>query len=184
MSERRPGTGRPRPDEGGFALVELLVVVLVMAVVMTIATSAVITTMQNQRRQMERLEAMNELKIALHRVTRDLRGADPLDATLGDDEVSMTVERAGMERSVTFRLDGDVLVMDETNATGSFTHTLVTGVDASAPLFVYEDGDGAVLATPADPDDVAVVEVRLVRVLPEEGDIELSDRITVRNAGG
>jgi prepilin-type N-terminal cleavage/methylation domain-containing protein len=174
---------RERTDDG-FTAIELLVVIAIMGAVMAMVTSSVVTTMQNQRRQLERLEALNEVKTALHRVTRDVRGANPLVGPLEADSVTMTVVRGGEERTVTFRLDGDVLAMDETNPLSTFTHTLATDLDAATTGFRYFDQAGTELAPPAAVTSVAVVEVRLRRGLAEETDLEFSDRITVRNTQG
>lgn len=176
---------RSKPGaEDGFTAVELMVVIAIMGMVMAMVMSSVITTMQSQRRQLERLEALNEVKNSLHRVTRDLRGADPLVGPLEADRIEMTVVRHGEERGVTVLLDGDVLELEEVSTAGAVTHTLATGLDPAATMFRYFDAAGAELVPPAAVADVVAVEIQLRRILPEATDIEFRDRIMVRNARG
>jgi prepilin-type N-terminal cleavage/methylation domain-containing protein len=71
--------------DGGFTLVELLVVLLLLGVVGSIITTSVITAFTSTRRGEARVHALNDLQRGLERVGRELRAADPLVLEPGMD---------------------------------------------------------------------------------------------------
>jgi prepilin-type N-terminal cleavage/methylation domain-containing protein len=76
---------RNRHAEGGFTLVELLVVMILLGVIGSIVTSSVITAFVSTRRGEQRVHALNDLQKGIERVGRELRAADPLILEAGKD---------------------------------------------------------------------------------------------------
>lgn len=173
-------------DDGGFTLVELLVVLVILSILGGVTTTAVVTTLQSAAHTEQRVQALHELETALQRITRDLRVAEPLvlspDATSGDFEafqtdLGATVVRSGAPEDVRYRLVGDSedgpqqLIREDTG------QTLVTLVDnGGEPVFEYLRFDGEPLDCTdlTDVDDcrdrlmrASQIRIRLVRVIDE-----------------
>jgi prepilin-type N-terminal cleavage/methylation domain-containing protein len=66
---------RPRRDETGFTLVELLVVIVIMSVVASAITSVVISTFRIEQRQATLQDVVDDGRISLQRIKRELRAA-------------------------------------------------------------------------------------------------------------
>jgi prepilin-type N-terminal cleavage/methylation domain-containing protein len=74
---RRHGRG---DLDSGLTLVELLVTMTIMSVIGAVVSAAVISSMQDQRREKSRLDAVSATQLAFQRISKDLRAADPLVA--------------------------------------------------------------------------------------------------------
>ncbi len=187
--------GRVRDSEAGFGLVELMVVMVLLGIVGGIASRSVITGMQAQRRQIDRVEALAGARLGAERMMRDLRMANPLGGPLDGNAATMDVERGGTDRRMRFAAvdsAGDwVLQVEETaldaagNPTGPPTvRVLVRGLAPPAPsTFTYRDASGAALGSSAAPALVASIEVHLAVQAREQTPVALDDRVTLRNRG-
>lgn len=203
--------GRRRADESGLTLVELLIVLVIVGVVGAIATATMVDSLGATRRADERIQALTELQTASRRITREIRVADgrAYDATadgqvlFGDgDELQLDVYRAGTRIRFRYYTEtvGGVEVLREvqtvfsppTSSTGTagaprtVVQRLANGSTAT-PVFVYLTEDG-VTAPDGDgdgsPEDVARVQVTLVRALPEQRAITVDTAVGLRNARG
>jgi prepilin-type N-terminal cleavage/methylation domain-containing protein len=159
-------------SEDGFTLVELLVVMVLFGVIGGIVTTAIVSGMNSARSTSARTHALHDIEVALQRVGRDLRVADPLYLT-GDTnygtEIGAEVVRDGQVQIGRFAVElGDdgvqrllhdvttfdlqTFVEDPENATPvqQPTRTLVTAIDnGTEPVFRYFDQDGAeIVCTP------------------------------------
>jgi prepilin-type N-terminal cleavage/methylation domain-containing protein len=158
MLTMSPQTNR---SEGGFTLVELLVVMMLLGVVGGVVTSAIISSMNSASRSTARIMATHELEIALQRVGRDLRGADPLfisDERRYGEHVGARFLRNRHMVVVSFELrdgeqqelvqetttyDLDEIIDGGTPTVVETQHTLVTTVDnGDEPVFRYYDRAG------------------------------------------
>jgi prepilin-type N-terminal cleavage/methylation domain-containing protein len=172
---------KPNRSEAGFTLVELLVVLTLLGVVGGIVTSAIVTSLSSARNTQTRIEALNELEIALQRVTRDLRAAEELvlyPPDVGTD-LGAEVRRDGTRTIVRYRLlaDDERFVREDTG------QILVTRVDnpVDQPIFAYLDRFGNPLDCVADNcGNAAVVQVRLIRETVGQPVI-VETRVAIRN---
>jgi prepilin-type N-terminal cleavage/methylation domain-containing protein len=174
--------GQRLRGEDGVTLVELLTAITVSAVVMAFVTGAVVDALRSQRRQTAQVAALNDAKLAFERVTRDVRGADPLQVA-ALDRITLDVRQPDATvRTVTYARAGDSLVRTDT-ATGQ-TRTLVAQMAAGQPLFLFHlaDGSTATGAAAVAPRSVQSITVRL-QVEPRGAGrvVDLTNRVVVRN---
>jgi prepilin-type N-terminal cleavage/methylation domain-containing protein len=154
--------------EAGFTLVELLVVIVLLGVVGGVVVSAITTGLRSASASTARTMALHDIEVALQRVGRDLRAADPLYLTASTDygttigaeflrdrkievvRFSIDVEdgvRYLVQNSQQFDLD-DVISGNPT-ATVLPQRRLVVDIDnddpEDDPIFVYYDADGILI---------------------------------------
>jgi len=201
---------RLRPDEG-VSLVEVLIAMLIALAVGGVAMQSVVANLQAQRRLTDQTHVLNDAKMALERMTRDLRGANPLDAA-GPATATMSIVRAGQRRTVSYWLcptgavcaltaatpAGTQLIADERTtdvATGAVVsdppaRVLLSGVamPAGVGTFRYSRADGTALTgtlTPAQLTEVRLVTTRVRLPLRQATvAVDLENQILLRNAGG
>ena len=175
-----------RRREDGVTLVELLVVMVVFGVVGGVVLSSTITALQNAAATNARIDALQELELAMQRVTRDLRAADPLELVTDEYDTALgaSILRDGQRTSVRYRLVdvGDIqqMVREDTS------QTLVTNLDNDgAPVFEYLDRFGDEIPCSSDCDtallQAAQVQIRFVRVIPNSTPAIVETRVGVRN---
>jgi len=63
-------------EEGGYSLVEMLVVLLLLGVVGTVVTKGIVTTLRSTRTGTQRAVALSQLQTAADRLSRELRAAE------------------------------------------------------------------------------------------------------------
>jgi prepilin-type N-terminal cleavage/methylation domain-containing protein len=157
-----------RDHQDGFTLVELLVVMVLLGVVGGIVLNAIVTGSASARASTARTIALHDLEIALQRVGRDLRAADPLYVTSGTDledygrQVGAEIVHDRAVHFVTFSvelIDGQQQLVQDTASvdldeliesglpiedviTTQPQRALVTGVDNPTDVFTYYDREG------------------------------------------
>ena len=169
--------------EDGITLVELLTVMALLALIMAFVTGTVVDAMRSQRRQTAQVDALNAAKLAFERVTRDIRGADPL-REVARDRITLDVQRPdATTRTVTYERAGDSLAIIE--AAPASSRSLVGGLAPGTPLFLFHLSDGSTATgdTAFDPESVQSITVRL-QVEPAGAGrvVDLENRVVVRNA--
>lgn len=170
-------------QQDGASLVELLTALAVSAVVLAFVTGTVIHALRSQDRQVSRVEALNEVKVAFERTTRDIRAADPLRLA-GNDRVDLDVDTGtGTTRTVTYEHAGDELIV--TDAASGQPRTMVGDLVSGLRVFQYHlvDGSTATGEAAVDPRLVRSITMRL-RVEPDgaASAIDLKNRVLLRNA--
>lgn len=167
--------------EDGVTLVELMTAMVVSSVVLAFVAGTVISALGAQRRQTAQVAALNAAKLAFERVTRDIRGADPLQVA-ALDRIRLDVQLADATvRTVTYERVGDGLVATEAD-TGQ-ARTLVADLAPGEPLFLFHFADGSTDTGALDPRSVQSVTVRLQVEPPGAGRaVDLVNRVVVRNA--
>ena len=155
--------------ESGATLVELLVVMVIFAAVGGVVLTSTVNALQNAAATNARIDALQELELAMQRVTRDLRAADPLELVDGEYDTALgaSILRDDARSSVRFRLidAGDVqqMVREDTS------QTLVTNIDnGGAPVFEYLDRFGQQITCTTDC-DTALLQAAQVQVISPAG---------------
>lgn len=180
----RPG-GRLQ-GEDGFTLVELLVTMAILTVVLAFVTGTVVSALRTQRRQTAQVAALNDAKLAFERVTRDIRGADPLQEA-APDRISLDVRLDDATvRTVTYERAAGARSLTATEATTG-ARTLVGDLASDQPLFLFHLADGSTTsgASALDLRSVLSITVRL-QVEPDGAGrvVDLTNRVVLRNANG
>lgn len=172
--------------EDGVTLVELLVAITLSSVIMAVVAGTVVSALRSQHRQTAQVAALNEAKLAFERVTRDIRGADPLQDA-GPDRISLDLRLADdTVRTVTYeRASGATSLTATEAATGS--RTLVRDLVPGQPVFLFHLADGSTDtgASVLDLRSVMSITVRL-QVEPDGAGrvVDLTNRVVLRNADG
>lgn len=186
-------TDSARPDEQGFSLIELLVIMVILGVLGAMVTTSVVQGMRVSDQADRRVEALTDLQRAGQRISRELRMACSVEATsaheavvdvLRDDDPATDDYDPDRYRYL-FRVDGDVLVADvdlvaaDGTTTDVRTERVAGGITNGASLFAYRDGDGGAPEFPSDVRDITVTLHRLV-----DGDVvEWTADLHLRNGG-
>lgn len=172
-----------RRDEGGFTLVEALVT---MSITVMVGALVVTSLMQGSRSTLaaqDRSEGVAELQLALERLSRELRAADPLTVAEAGS-VELVITRDGQTRQFAYAVTGRELV--ESRTVGAATTSTVLAQEVDALAFTFYDDDGDVIAAPvpaADLDDVHRVAIRMERFIPGSGEpIEVQTTVYLRNS--
>lgn len=167
--------------EDGVTLVELLTAMMVSSLVLAFVAGTVISALGAQRRQTAQVAALNEARLAFERVTRDIRGADPLQVA-ALDRISLDVHLPDTTtRTVSYERVGNGLVATEAS-TGQ-ARTLVGDLARGQPLFLFHLADGSTSTGAPDPRSVESVTFRLQVESAGAGRVvDLANRVVVRNA--
>ena len=173
-------------DAGGFTLVELLVVMLLLGIVGGVVGSAFVSGLRSSSATTARTVALHELEMALQRMTRDLRAADPLVLSESgdfDSQLGARIDRDGTRSDVSYEIqlsDGvQQLVRVDTG------QTLVSLVDnGGEPVFRYLDAEGIEITCSSNCSSAylgtARVEIRLVREIPGAEPVRAITSVGVR----
>jgi prepilin-type N-terminal cleavage/methylation domain-containing protein len=189
-------------DESGVTLIELLIVLTLVGVIGGVVTSGIVSAFASSRATTARVHALNELEIALQRVTADLRAAEEFvlsDSGDFDTELGLVVTIDGERKTVRYLLEptGDneqALIRQDT---GQTLVTLVVNSEEDEPVFRYLDRFGVDLKCEPIPEDCSVtrsdadirdaykqaasLDVRLVRGIEGSTPVMVETTVSVRN---
>lgn len=198
MSCSRSLPSSARNSEQGMTLVELLVVLILLGIIGAGVVTSVVVGLRSAATTTERIEAQQELEVALQRVTRDFRVARSLEITDNfNSELGANIVRGGDHAKVFYRLEPNPddsetnqLVRDE----GSGKRTLISLVandEDVEPVYRYLDRFGQPIdCTGLTTSECVIelvprtvrIEVALFRTLRGDRDpIRVQSTITVRN---
>ncbi|QBI21505.1 prepilin-type N-terminal cleavage/methylation domain-containing protein [Egibacter rhizosphaerae] len=178
----RAATLSRQVNEDGFTLVELLVVVLLLGVLGAAITSGIVSAHSAQRAQIERSDALAELRTAAERVSRDVRAADPL-LFAEADRLEAKVDRGDGHEEVEYTIhDGRLVRRVDGGSAQSLVERWPDDHDPFAFL-VPDDADAVESVEP--PGSAYGVELRFGRDIDNaDAPVELSDTVIMRNRGG
>lgn len=170
-SPSRRTSARER-DASGVALVELLVYSVLMLIVITAALNSLETVTDAQAFQVDRSEALASMRIALNRMTKELRQATEVDAASSSpSRIVFTTYVGGVTHAITYDASGTVL----TRSIDGGTAVPLQDHLASTQLFTTVAG--------STPDDVRWVSIAL-RVNASKGAgtvLALDSEVNLRN---
>ncbi len=132
-------------DESGSMLVELIVGMLLMGIVMTMVTDGILGGFKAQRGLTDRGEALESVRRAAQRVTREIREADSVsDATATTLRITHPTDGGSVERYYALDSTRTKLVQTTTvvGATTSTSTNVITDLDPTSSLFSYTPVDG------------------------------------------
>jgi len=189
---------RLRHGDGGYSLIELMVVIILLGVVGSIITTTLISGMRSTRQAQNRAYSTENVQAQLERIARDIRVADPIRAA---SSTSITVDNERgtgpgclretwaltsgnlVRTAVTFSTWAACSVYPATAMpTSSVTQTVVSSIaNGATPIFAYKDATGASMATPTT-SKIAVVHVVLVQAGQEgRAAVTFETSVGVRN---
>lgn len=180
---------RRMQEQQGLTVVELLVVMVLLGVVGSIVVSATTVSLRSAAATSARIDALQELEVAMQRVARDLRSAERFELVTGEYDTALgaVLLRDGGVQTITYRVEGDgdeaELVREDTS------RTLVTRVDAeTSPVFTYLDRfgrdvteDGCTTDCRREYLDAAQVQIRLVRSVHGAQPVIVETSVAVRS---
>ena len=96
--------------EDGVTLIELLVVMFFLGIIGVITMNGFLSMTQTSRAAHQRVDALDDLRPAVQRVTRELRAAEPLvldPAGNYNDKIGVELTRDGTRQQFWYYLEGD-----------------------------------------------------------------------------
>jgi prepilin-type N-terminal cleavage/methylation domain-containing protein len=188
-----PEGSQPDDCQGGFSLVELLVVMALMLVVGSIVVNGLVTGLRATERGQARVEALTELERSAERMARDLRFADPVETASPTQMIINVLRDTGgiLERHrVTYTVSAGIIT--ETRAvysppsaavpTTTTTTTTIEDLDPAETVFEFARADGQPWVPGTDPvTHLAEIKLDLARQLPDQDPIAVETSVFVRN---
>lgn len=187
-------------DEAGFSLIELMVVLVILGIVGTIITTSLTRGVRASNQAQARIEAYEDMQIAIERVSRDVRGAmTPLRAIEGGTwgvgegiQLERLQDGDGACARFTYWVQAGALrVAEERSTDGCVTFTtpseriLVPQLD-NTQVFTYstydEDGDRVTITDSDDIEDISIVTITFTRTLVGQQNATVRTDVGLRNA--
>ena len=189
-----------RDGDAGVTLVELMVVIVLMGIIGTVIVNTIISATRVTRTQDDETRTLVMAKVAMERITREIRGANAL-TDCQPRSMSFTMTQGNIRTAITFKvvaasttsseITEDKTTTDLATSTSSTSHTKVLGglaIGASDAVFTYNDGAGDPLAAESmspesyNPGAAKTIGVRvLMRRINGSPSIQLFQLVSIRN---
>jgi len=170
---------RLREDDRGVTVPELLIVVLVFALLLVATLGILESAVKTERGQQSRADSLDGLRLAMARVTKDIRQAMSVDPSSTASRLQMTTIVDGDTVSVVYEVVGGTLLRRiDGGAARAVAERVLTG---SARPFCYDPPT----CTGASPSTTPPAVLVLLEIRPDVSDapsIKLATTIKLRNA--
>lgn len=192
-------------EDGGFTLVELLVIMVILGVVGSVTVAGITSGLRTTSYAQARVDTLAETQTTIERISREIRAGHPV-REITDDRMTLDVCRDAQLRHYRYAVEavGDQweLVEErwdysracpdpdwdpvEADAQQTSTRTLAGQMTDDVVFTALDHDGGALTGTAADnADDVQRVVVRVRREVQEGRDsIEAETTVTLRNPEG
>jgi Tfp pilus assembly protein PilW len=183
MSRIRATAASLRREDDGYTLIELLVASMMGMVVIGAAVMLFIGAVRSEPRTSSKVAAIQQGRIAVERITRDVRQASSIPTYTSSQLALITYVRqstcnggaaaTSIQCRVTYSCGGEVCTRTVSQPNGSLpgpSVSVVTGLASGVP-FVYPAGAG----------EPAYVEVKLAFETREGGPVVIADGAAARN---
>ena len=183
-------------DDGGFTLVELLIVVMLLGVVGGMVTRSVIAGYAATSHHQARVLALTDLERAVERLSREVRAADPVVAAAdGGNDLTVDTYRGSDRIRYRWAYDAGTGVITQTRsvyapatastASSTTTQAMIGDVaQGTTPVFTYLAADGSAVASPStNSGDIARVAITVIRQVPGRDGIRVQTSVALRNLG-
>lgn len=185
--------------QAGFSLIELMVVLVILGLVGTIIAGGLTRGLRASNEAQARIEAFEDMQIALERISRDIRGAStPLLAIDVGGTVGGGIQferlrdgEGDCARYTYWVEDGSLRVSEEQSTDGCDPDTFTAPAERvlvpqleNAEVFTfstYDDGDLTVIDDPDDIDDISIVTITLTRRPFDQADATVQTDVGLRN---
>jgi prepilin-type N-terminal cleavage/methylation domain-containing protein len=160
---------RTSAADDGYTLVELVIVMGIMAILSFAILGVFVSTQRADTFARERSESLDEMRITLTRMTKDIRQASDVRSATPASRIEMDTYVNGVERVVVYEATGATVTRSEDGS----TPVVIQNDVASSSLFTYEPS----LA------DAAIVKI-VLSVEPErlpDTTLVLESRVRLRN---
>lgn len=201
LTDVRDQSAARRPVRRAFTLIEMMVAATIVVVIGTITVAGIVQGMQVSRDMQDRVRAFEELQVAIQRVGREIRAADPIVLDPDGDyhshigaEVYRNEGKVIYEFTVVDNGDGTKRLEsvkstytnpDDTTPSSVSTDVLVDLIPADADeVFRYYDADGVEIpdgSSSADYLTASQIQVTLTREVPKDNPVQVSTRLNIRN---
>src|SRR4051794_38145912 len=158
-----------RRNERAFTLIELTIVVAILLLVVASILTQLTSAQRSEVFAADRGAAIDETRVSMARMTKDLRQATTIDPTSSATQVGMTTYVKGTLSPVTYTISGNNLL----RTVGSHPAELLQKDLASTSIFTYEPSNT----------DAEVVSI-LLEVQPEaspETTVQMTSEVRLRN---
>lgn len=155
--------------EDGFTVIELSITMGILLIVMGSLLSVFTAAQRTQSFASNRSETLDEMRLAMDQMTKDIRQATLIDATSGASRIEMDSYVLGVTQHVIYETSGSTV----TRSIGSSTGIPLLTRLVSTPIFTYSPNvTGA---------QVVTVTLRVSPRNAPETVLELTSEIRVRN---
>jgi type II secretory pathway pseudopilin PulG len=160
-------------------MVEVLITMLIVGIVASSLMAVFISLQRSERFTQDRSEALDDMRVAMERMTKEIRQATSIDLTSGDSRIEMDAYVNGTSQHLIYEIVGEQLVR-RVGASGTAV-VIASDLDVPYPagetFFAYTFPDSGTVA------DAVVVSIRLRVHPPRRPDttLELRSEVRVRN---